>query len=334
MRKADFGGVLAALVMAVGVFVPAGTVAAETGKKLLGVYKGAGCDGLKGREVFAKWLGREPDIMLEFLSWKVVSRGTTWGVGCWKKGGQKAVVYSMPMLPPDNSATLAEGAAGKFDEYFRRYGEILVQFGFAEAIVRIGWEFNGEWYSWAASKDPQSYIEYWRRIVRTMRAVPGSNFKFDWCMAGGWTNFLAENAYPGDDYVDIIGIDFYNVPIDPKAVTPQQRWESRLNTRRGLQWHRDFAIAHGKPISIPEWGTGLKPDGKGGGDDPYFIKQMAAWIANNNVAYHVYWDQITGVNARLSDGHQPLAGAAYQRAFGKRPKPPVLNRAGLDRTGE
>ena len=33
-----------------------------------------------------------------------------------------------------------------------------------------------------------------------------------------------------------------------------------------------------------------------------------------------------GVNARLSDGHQPLAGAAYKRAFARSvPKAPVLD---------
>lgn len=281
----------------------------------LGVYKGAGCDGVRGLEKFTQWLGFKPDLTLEFISWKVLSAGTTWGLGCWKKGGQKHVVYSLPMLPDDGSAVLADGAYGKFDMLFRRYAAKLVQFGFGDAVIRIGWEFNGEWYPWAASKDPQSYIEYWRRIVTTMRSVPGANFKFDWCMAGGWTQFLPEKAYPGDAYVDYIGMDFYNVSIDRKAVTPEQRWESRLNTRRGLKWHRDFAAQHGKPMSYPEWGTGLKPDGSGGGDDAYFIEQMAQWIAANDVAYHSYWDSPTGVNARLSDDHQPRAGAAYKRVF-------------------
>jgi hypothetical protein len=299
---------------------------AVAGPAKLGVYKGAGCDGLKGLETFTAWLGYKPEQTLEFISWQVLSAGTTWGLGCWRDGGQKHVVYSLPMLPDDGSAVLADGAAGKFDELFRRYAAKLVQFGYGHATVRIGWEFNGEWYPWAASKDPKSYIEYWRRIVTTMRSVPGADFKFDWCMAGGWTNFLPEEAYPGDAYVDYIGMDFYNVSVDRNAVTPEQRWDSRMNTRRGLKWHRDFASLHRKPMSYPEWGTGLKPDGSGGGDDPYFIEQMARWIADNNVAYHNYWDQRTGVNARLSDNHQPLAGAAYKRVFSTTtPKSPTLD---------
>lgn len=292
----------------------------------IGVYKGAGCEGVKGLAKFGQWLGHTPPQTLEYISWKVLSAGTTWGVGCWRDAGQKAVVYSLPMLPDDGSATLAQGAAGKFDALYRNYAATLVRFGFGSSIVRIGWEFNGNWYPWAAEKDPQSFIAYWRRIVTVMRAVPGANFKFDWCMAGGWTNFLPEQAYPGDDVVDIIGMDFYNVSVDKKAITPEQRWDSRMNTRRGLKWHRDFAAQHGKPMSYPEWGTGLKPDGTGGGDDAHFIEQMAAWFDSNNVAYHNYWDQPTGINARLSDGHLPLAGAAYKRVFARtRPNAPVLD---------
>jgi len=298
--------------------------AAASGRAKVGVYKGAGCDGVKGAESFTKWFGRSPTQTLEFISWSVLSAGTTWGVGCWKNAKQKTVIYSLPMLP-DKGATLADGAAGKFDTLFRNYATKLVAAGYGDTVIRIGWEFNGVWFPWAAEKDPQSYIAYWRRIVKTMRAVPGAAFKFDWCMAGGWTDFLPEQAYPGDAYVDIIGMDFYNVSIDPRAVTPEQRWDSRMNTRRGLKWQRDFATQHGKPISFPEWGTGLKPDGTGGGDDPYFIEQMAAWMAASNVAYHNYWDHTGGVNAKLSDNHQPKAGAAFRKAFGgPSPNPPKM----------
>jgi len=51
------------------------------------------------------------------------------------------------------------------------------------------------------------------------------------------------------------------------------------------------------------------------GDDPYFIRQMAAWIKQNRVVYHIYWDDTSGYNSKLSDGHQPAAGAAFIRLF-------------------
>jgi hypothetical protein len=70
-------------------------------------------------------------------------------------------------------------------------------------------------------------------------------------------------------------------------------------------------------MSFPEWGTGTRPDGHGGGDDPYFIQQMASWIASANVLYHDYWDYpASDYNAKLSDNHQPNAGAMFRQLFG------------------
>lgn len=149
--------VLAMLLCAATLVIPYAVQAATK----LGVYKGAGCDGIAGLEKFTTWLGARPDQTLEFISWKVLSNGTHWGLSCWRDNGQKDVVYSLPMLPDDGSAVLADGAAGKFDEFFTRYANLLVRFGFGSSTIRIGWEFNGDWYPWAAANDPESYKAYW-----------------------------------------------------------------------------------------------------------------------------------------------------------------------------
>lgn len=290
-------------------------VQARTADAKVGVYQGAGCDGVRRLPAFERWFGRKPDLVIEFISWQVLQAGSTWGVRCWARA-TVPVVFSIPMLPADRNVSLADGAAGKFDDLFRNYASTLVRHGYGDSIIRLGWEFNATWFAWAAGRDPEAWVAYWRRIVTVMRAVPGAAFRFDWNAASAWTRLEAQTVYPGDDYVDIIGLDVYNGGFPPQAVTPEQRWQERLKRRHGLLWHREFARAHGKPMSYPEWGTGSRPDGSGGGDDPYFIRQMAAWIAANDVAYHGYWDfPASDYNARLSDGHQPHAGAAFIDAF-------------------
>jgi len=261
------------------------------------------------------------------MTWDTMVANDPWSMKCWKGGGIKAITYSLPMLPENGSATLAEGAAGKFDHVFANFANTLVANGYPNAVIRIGWEFNGDWYAWAAGKDPQSWITYWRRIVTAMRAAPGSNFKFDWCPGNGWTAFRAEDAYPGDAYVDIIGLDEYNATWNANATTPALRWKEQVEQRHGLKWHADFAAAHGKPISFPEWGTGTRHDGHGSGDDPLFIEQMAEWIASHNVAYHNYWDyDHPHFSGRISDNGQPLAAAAFLKKFRlPKPKAPVLS---------
>ncbi|HKQ83917.1 MAG TPA: glycosyl hydrolase [Steroidobacteraceae bacterium] len=308
------------------VFVPAR--AADSAGSMLGVYEGAGCTGTRKLADFERWFGRRPPRVLDFIAWKDGRDGWNWVLGCWNTLGVQDLTISVPMLPGDGSGTLAQGAAGKFDAMFANLALDLVKRGFADATVRIGWEFNGDWYPWAASRDRASWITYWRRIVSIMRNAPGAAFKFDWCPAVGWTAVTAQDLYPGDEYVDYIGLDIYNITWDAKIVTPAQRWNEKMTTRNGLKWHRDFAASRGKPMSFPEWGTMTRfdGDGSGGGDDPYFIEQMAQWIASNNVAYHNYWDyKDRKYNSRLSDGSHPLAAEAFLRVFGgKTPTAPIL----------
>lgn len=291
-----------------------------TSPAALGVYEGAGCDGVTRVQDFAAWFGRAPDQVIDFIDWTMLEQRSVWLPRCWANAGQKSVVFSMPMLPGGQGATLAQGASGKYDALFRDYAGILKNFGYGGASIRIGWEFNGDWYPWAASKDPASWVAYWKRIVTVMRSVPGTSFKFDWCPAAGYTSFRAEEAYPGDEFVDFIGLDVYNSSWDPKVKTPDQRWSEALNTRHGLRWHRDFAADHHKPMTFPEWGTGTRKDGHGGGDDANWITQMSAWIRENPVAYHDYWDYAkSDYNGKLSNGLQPKAGSAFRSKFAVNP---------------
>jgi plasmid stabilization system protein ParE len=288
------------------------------GKVPLGTYQGAGCDGLKRHPRFSEWLGRKPDLVVDFFdatSWDKLESSANWIAKCWSKTGIHAS-FALPMLTKNSSDTLADGAAGKFDDVFRRVAKTLVNNGYADAVVRIGWEFNGSWFPWAAAKDPEAWKAYWRRIVTVMRQEPGAKFRFDWCPNLGRDSIPPDAVYPGDAYVDIIGADVYNQTWVTPRPSPEKIWDHLVNQSYGLKWQRQFAAAHGKPVSFPEWGTGNRPDGHGGGDDPYFIERMAEWIASGNTAYQSYWDYpASDYNAKLSDGSKPAAAAAFLHRF-------------------
>jgi hypothetical protein len=88
--------------------------------------------------------------------------------------------------------------------------------------------------------------------------------------------------------------------------------------RYGFNWLKAFAAAHAKPISLPEWGLTIRPDGHGGGDNTNYIRRMHEWIRFNNVLYHAYFefDDDAGVH-RLMGGRFPLGAAEFRRFFGK-----------------
>ncbi len=111
-----------------------------------------------------------------------------------------------------------------------------------------------------------------------MRSVPGQHFEFDWCPTLGKASVAPDRAYPGDAYVDYVGADVYDNSWIADYRDPVARWNDFVTQPYGLQWQSDFATAHGKPMTFPEWGLSTRSDGHGGGDDPYFIQQMYDWI--------------------------------------------------------
>lgn len=286
----------------------------------LGAYRGPGCDGRAAMSVFETFVGRKVGRTVDALnqeSWAAMQSSIPWITKCWSGSGI-ALTLSVPMLPKDGDGSLAEGAAGAYDEIFAETARELVRNGLSDSVVRIGWEFNGDWMPWTAKDDPDAYKRYFRRIVEIMRAEPGQRFRFEWCPNHGRKAMDPTDAYPGDDVVDIIGMDVYAETWDASTADPQLRWRYFLDQPFGLKWHRDFAASHGKPTSYPEWGVGTRPDGHGVGDDPVFIAGMADWFELTQPIYQSYWDVMASdYNAQMSNRQFPQAAEMFRKRFGQ-----------------
>jgi hypothetical protein len=229
-------------------------------------------------------------------------------------GSGKQLVVGVPMLMLQERGSLAAGASGAYDDHFRRLAERLVREGHPTAILRVGWEFNGGWFPWRADRDPKAFAAYWRRIVTAMRSVPGAQrLRFDWNPGHG-PRFVPVDAYPGDEYVDIIGMDIYDRTWGPRFRDPAARWNDYRHRPYGLDWLANFATAHGKPISFPEWGVTHNHVRGVAHDNPTFIRGMAEFIRTHNVEYHLYFN----VNAHDGDFRLvtfPQSAAAYRASF-------------------
>jgi hypothetical protein len=296
------------------VFLPSRTEATE-----FGAYIGAGCDGAKRIGDFEQFVGRKVERTVDALNqttWAELESSIDWIIGCWDNVSV-SLTLSVPMLTRDASATLAEGADGKYDATFRRIAETLVAHGRPDATIRIGWEFNGHWQPWSASKDPKSFVAYFRRIVGLMRDTTNQRFSFEWCPNHGRHEMAPTEAYPGDDVVDVIGMDVYDEYWTPLESNATVRWASYVYQPFGLSWQRNFAAQHHKPLAFSEWGVGTNPQGSGGGDNPVFIRGMASWIATTKPLYQSYWDNPSPeFNTMLSNRQFPLAAAEYVKQFG------------------
>lgn len=272
---------------------------------LTGVFRGTDPERV---EAYEAWLGRPVDVVVDFPardSWRDISR-PDYLLEAWANG-DATLSLAVAMLPDDDgSATIEAGGEGAYDEYFRTLAERLVMTGHEDAILRVGWEFNLDGSRWSTS-NKDAWIAYWRRIVETMRSVEGQEFRFDWNPNNGDGNrYDAVEYYPGDDVVDFIGVDVYDVSgrsgtypypddCDQRCRNDRQRaaWDRQIyGGDRGLNFWADFATQRGKQLSLPEWGLWSREDGTGGGENPFFIERMHEFIndPDNGVAYEAYFE--------------------------------------------
>ncbi|MFI2640231.1 glycoside hydrolase family 26 protein [Streptomyces sp. NPDC018610] len=172
---------------------------------------------------------------------------------------------------------LRQGAAGDFDQHFRALAERLVRLKVPDTVLVLGWEMNGTTYTHRCGPDPQSWRKYWNRIVTAMRSVPGQRFRFDFAPNRGRDAVPWTECYPGDDTVDIIGMDSYDQPTGIS-------FAEQVKEPYGLQAHVDFAKAHNKPISYPEWGLFRN------GDNAEYMRRMLAWMDEHKPLYNTLTD--------------------------------------------
>ncbi len=296
---------------------PLGSVAGVAQKIPLGAY--AGEANPFGVAIFGLQTGTLPSYATDYLDksdgWAGLDAASN--IKAWSPTRYHLAI-GVPILP--GVGTLAQGATGAYDQYFTILGENLVSDNEADAILRLGWEFNGNWFRWsvATSADAANFVAYWRQIVTTMRAVPGEKFKFLWNPnAPSPTTYTPDQAYPGDAYVDYVGTDvydnFWGTPFTPAAA-----WVHQLSQQWGLNWLAAFAAEHNKPIAIPEWSDEYRTDGHGLGDDPSFIDNMAYWFVTNHVAFaNVFsYDSSATYRNDLLDGTFPKALAEFRKDFG------------------
>jgi hypothetical protein len=237
------------------------------------------------------------------------------------------VVLGLDLIPQSASGTdplTWEQAcdAGSYNHYATTLAKNLVSYGAGKIVIRLGPEGNGDWEADFLGTD-QTEANDWAKCydneVTAMRAVPGAHFLFVWN-----PNACSEDAplnewYPGNSYVDIIGVDAYDMDCATSETVSQEGWAA-FSTNRSAGGSNDpefpsitniaaFAKAHGKPMSFPEWGLDT-----GQPDDPTYVADMAKMFKSGDFAFESYFDDGADGIATLGSSI-PNATAAYSQAF-------------------
>ena len=320
--------------------------------RVLGIYDGTHSSA--GIEATADWLGSSHDVQyaedfIDDTSWSTIS-DPSWFISQWQ-GTPYKMVWGVPMVPCGAPSTECNPNASEFDSvasgadnsYYATLAQNLVAGGFGSSYIRLGWEFQGGWFPWSIcnSDGQKDFVAAFRNIVTSMRSVSGANFQFIWNpddSADTSCSGQLEDYYPGDSYVNMVALDVYdmNGAVDTDSVrfndmlegvnaggwtaTAPESINGQSFKGYGLDWLVAFANEHGKEIGLPEWGLWAS-DNDGGGDDPYFVNQMASWIKTNATGPAIFWNYDNGADGTVltipneTTGSVPDASSAFRTDF-------------------
>jgi hypothetical protein len=213
-------------------------------------------------------------------------------------------------------------AAGSYDAHATALAENLVSYGAGSIVIRLGIEANGSWeadYVGSTAAEMSDWAKCYDNEVSTMRAVPGAHFLFVWNPNVCTANLPLNAWYPGNSYVDIIGIDAYDQDCSTQKTVSQEGWaaystDSASNPKNdpnfpSLDNIEAFATANDKPLSFPEWGIN-----SGKSDDSQYVTDMAQFFNNDQFSFESYFDTNDDGIAPLGSTI-PNATAAYSQAF-------------------
>ncbi len=147
--------------------------------------------------------------------------------------------------------TTRDVASGAFDSYIRDYARAIKRWGQPMFVRAICGEMNGFWWqncSPRANKTltQEDFVSAWRRAVDIFRGEGANNVAWLWTPYAWPPNSSKidvnlDSYWPGDDYVDWVGVDYYE---DGPA-----SWMYPIYT---------FALTHNKPVFVAEFGIRSK----------------------------------------------------------------------------
>ncbi len=304
--------------------IPRVAPAAHSGPFPSGVAAGT----LAEANEWAAFRGRPNDVVVTYAdrsSWQTIVHPWIGRDRNHFAGFPGTWVISQPLFPESGpeKGNLTDCAAGAYDEHWREFGRWLVAQGRGGSFVRLGWEFNGGRFAWSAF-DPALWARCYRSAATAIRrADPAARLDWNLDAHGSVGVANAFELYPGDAYVDVIGIDAYDqYPPSPDAVS----FGAQCNGLDGLCAVVRFARLHDKLFSVPEWGvvaqegTNAGSLGQAGGDNALFVAKMyEVFVGNADIlAYEAYFNEDRVGNVRsalINPTVNPLAASEYKRLW-------------------
>lgn len=166
-------------------------------------------------------VGEAPSTLEWFQGWDE-SFPSQYVQTSWQRGAlplltweSKPTVDSTPATS-DPQYSLSKILAGNFDSYLSTFAHSVAATGMP-VVIRFDQEMNGNWYPWSEGVNgnaPGSFAATWQHVWDIFQTA-GANKYVIWMWAVNRMDRLPKatpalgELYPGDQYVDLVGIDAY-----------------------------------------------------------------------------------------------------------------------------
>jgi beta-mannanase len=195
--------------------------------------------------------------------------------------------------------------AGAFDTYIRRAAAEAAALG-KPLLVNLAPEMNGSWFSYGADvggNTPEEFRRMWRHVVTIFREAGALDVRWVWSPNVYGRNTVHPFApfYPGDAWVDAVGLDGYNWGHSRKTA-----WQSF-----GKLFGNSYAAMTGmteKPIIVSETASAER-----GGDKAHWIDGMRQEVERRmpRIRAIVWFDRVKERDWAI--GSSPASLSAFQQ---------------------
>jgi hypothetical protein len=269
---------------------------------------------------FIQATGTHPEVFDVFESWandRPLDRYVADSVAA--RGARLSITWE-PWVADSGSAqpqySLASIIDGSHDAYIDMFATSIKAFGHP-VTIRLMHEMNGNWYPWGLKVNgnkPGQYVAAWQHVHDRFTALGVTDVSWMWAPNAVYTGSapLAQ-LYPGDAYVDAVGLSNYN-------------WGHYSHDGFATEWMtfgqlfdesiRQVAALTTRPLWVAETGSSNK-----GGDKAAWVADTLAEVsARPDVAGLVWFDQVdkgAGVDWRIET--DPAVVAAWRTGLANRP---------------
>jgi hypothetical protein len=302
---------------------------------------------------FSKLMGIAPRFLTTFVDQnQPISQwvgNSTWAAVSAAQSSRAAAMTPVIALPLSSNAPgsmtsdqqFQAFASGQYDGAVTGIVQAWARAGFSNLVFRPGWEMNltGPTFAGDDAQSQADWVKAFQHVYTVLHqaaAAQGVAVQVVWnpSTTNYSNSYVTTNLYPGDGYVDVVGIDMYADlhPYSDSSPTPTYHdWNTGLEDSTVAQfiadpvnrmhywshpaatrWAEDssgghsqsfdslvrFAALHGKPLAIPEAGAGNSDWGVDVADDAAFPQ----WLSQQLAAAQASGVQIAFVNPWDSNG--------------------------------